>query len=366
MQALAHLTFPDTGQIAVAVSGGGDSMALLAMLSVRPDLITAQRLLAVTVDHGLRPESAGEAERVKRWCDVAGIAHVTQRWMHPATGHGVQAAARAARYALLGDAAAQAGAVAVLTAHTLDDQRETVAMRARRGPGRGLAGIAPATRHMASGLWFCRPFLGVSRASLRDWLRGTGTGWIDDPSNDNASFERIRLRRALRAADGNHLARLDAEVAAASRARVCESEAVAQWLAQHARPAGQRRFTLDRSACGRDGEVAVAALRLLLAHGGRRDQLPAREAVLSRMEMLGGNGDGRFTLSGCLVTARGGTASIMPEPSRRGQVRQSVGVMVPGLHPWASLLPLHDLAAAASLARLAGLEDPAAPRLGGL
>ncbi|MCB1418997.1 MAG: tRNA lysidine(34) synthetase TilS [Notoacmeibacter sp.] len=365
-RALSRLTFPATGKIAIAVSGGGDSMALLAMLAARHDLLDTNRLLAITIDHGLRVESADEAAEVARWCAGRGIAHATRRWADPVTGPGVQAAARLARYRLLSQAALDAGAIAVLTAHTRDDQRETVAMRQLRGEGRGLSGIAPATLFMESGLWFCRPFLGVARDSLRQWLAGAGISWVDDPSNDNARFERVRLRRALNGVRLEDAADLDVAASTFAAERVAMARQVADWLDRHVTSTDARAFMIDRAAFGTMPEVELLALRILLAHAGRRDHLPGEGQVAGRLGPLAALAPLRFTLGGAVVSARRGSVSIKPEGPRRGVDRPSGERQQDGLHPWASLLPIHDIEAVRALSRLAGLAEPESPPVGGI
>jgi tRNA(Ile)-lysidine synthase len=180
----------------VAVSGGSDSMGLLLSLAelCASGHYPGIRLCACTVDHDLRAGSAEEAQWVATVCAHHGVHHLTRRWSGLKPQAGLQAAARAKRYALLVDAAGEAGADAILSAHTLDDQHETVTMRATRSQeGVGLSGMADAVL-LESAIWLLRPFLGLGRAEIRSFLQERGQGWIDDPSNSNPKFERVRVR----------------------------------------------------------------------------------------------------------------------------------------------------------------------------
>ena len=190
---------PQTGRILLAVSGGGDSMAMLHMAG---DGRCAGRLHVATVDHGLRAGSADEARMVAQAAASRGLTHTTLVWRRAGT-RPTQAAAREARYALLVDEARRVGASAIALAHTCDDQAETVLMRALRigasSGTRGLSGIAPLATH--EGIRLCRPLLDTKRGTLRDHLSASGAAWTDDPSNDDPAHERVRIRRRLASGD---------------------------------------------------------------------------------------------------------------------------------------------------------------------
>ncbi|TCM53582.1 tRNA(Ile)-lysidine synthase [Rhizobium sp. PP-F2F-G48] len=196
--------------ILVAVSGGSDSIGLLLALHHALETSGApHRLVACTIDHALRPGSAAEAAAVARRCQGLGIPHHVARWSHSGVTSGLQAEARLARYRLLCAAAETFGADLVVTGHSADDQAETIAMRAARSrqggvdrdrfpiglPPIGLAGMADAVL-FGRRLWICRPFLGIRRQAVREMLTSRGEGWIDDPSNDDPRFERVRIRKA--------------------------------------------------------------------------------------------------------------------------------------------------------------------------
>jgi tRNA(Ile)-lysidine synthase len=191
---LARLNTPL--RLLVAYSGGGDSSGLLAALAeewkTNPNLDIS--LAAATVDHGLRLGSAEEARAVGALPESLGIPHHILTWEGEKPKTGIQAAAREARYRLLGGLAREIGADLIVTAHNLDDQMETVAMRQARNPeARG--GISEAVLYDRR-IWVYRPLLQVRRDAIRDYLAARGIGWVDDPSNDNDRFERVRVRKA--------------------------------------------------------------------------------------------------------------------------------------------------------------------------
>ncbi len=206
--------------LVIAVSGGPDSTALL-VLAARwaKRLKRAPKLVAVTVDHGLRAQAAREAAAVKRLARTLGVTHRTLRWRGKKPKSGLQEAARIARYRLLARAAAAAGCAHILTAHTLDDQAETVLFRLARGSGLvGLAGMAhasPLPLGGAGAIFLVRPLLHIPKARLIATLKAARVPYSEDPGNRDPRFTRARLRTLMPALareglDARGLARLAA------------------------------------------------------------------------------------------------------------------------------------------------------------
>ena len=182
-------------RLGVAVSGGGDSLALLYLLN---DIYTGAGgvLQAITVDHGLRAGSAAEAEMVADQCAKLGISHQILRWQGWDKTGNLQDEARRARYGLMADWARAEGLDAIALGHTADDQAETVLMRlARRSGVDGLAAMSP--KRKANEMIWLRPMLDLKRNDLRNYLAGSGITWIEDPSNEDTRFDRIKARHAL-------------------------------------------------------------------------------------------------------------------------------------------------------------------------
>jgi tRNA(Ile)-lysidine synthase len=213
---------PAGERIGVAVSGGPDSLALLLLAAaVRPGKVEA-----ATIDHALRPESAGEAARVANICEQLGVPHaiLTAEWESvPVTA--IQARARAQRYRLLATWAVERSLSAVVTAHHLQDQAETLMMRLNRAGGvRGMAAMRPVRRLGGGKLKLARPLLSWSHDELEAICAEAGVEPVRDPSNEDEKFERVRIRKAIAAADW-----LDPKALARSAAHLAAADAALAW-----------------------------------------------------------------------------------------------------------------------------------------
>lgn len=191
--------FEEQPHIAVAVSGGADSLAL-TLLADEWAKEHHGTVTALTVDHGLRPESAGEARLVGVWLTKLGIEHHTLPWTGPKPKSGLQEAARVARYEIMADWCRQAGVLHLLTAHHRDDQVETYLMRAQQGSGPdGLSGMSAVKA--LRGCQLIRPFLSLPGKAPKDYLRNLGQDWVEDPSNHDERFTRIQIRQSIAEAE---------------------------------------------------------------------------------------------------------------------------------------------------------------------
>ena len=211
-----------TGRLALAVSGGPDSLALLLLAHAA----LPGRIAAATVDHGLRPESAAEAALVGKICSELEVPHSALRVaVEPGN---IQAQARAARYAALAVWMARDGLDALATAHHADDQAETLLARLNRGSGAaGLAGVRARGAVPGTRLALVRPLLGWRRADLAEVVTLAGLTPVQDPSNGDDKFDRARLRKALAGADW-----LDVPALALSAANLADADAALDWAAQ--------------------------------------------------------------------------------------------------------------------------------------
>lgn len=285
--------------VAVAVSGGSDSLALLYLLNDWASR-AHRRLLVLTVDHCLRAESDAEAQIVADQCAALSIAHETLRWETPKRSQNL---ARRARYRLLGEAAKRYGAQIILTGHTLDDVIETVFIRRRRGirtemsVGPSLAAPLPIWPE-GRGLTVLRPLVRVRRSALQDFLRHRQVEWLSDPSNENVAFERVRVRQFFKSHPS--LYHRSADLISEMQAR--RQTADAQFAAQ-----------LSQTSVAPDGLIDTESVqisdRLLVilgrcASGGDRD--PRLSAVTLMRESLDRVG-ARQTLGGAWFqrTAKG-------------------------------------------------------------
>jgi len=312
--------------VAVAVSGGPDSLALTLLLVEWASARDAT-VAAITIDHGLRAESAAEAEQVGRW--LAGrtnLRHSIIRWQGPKPESAVQSTARDARYALLTDHCRAAGILHLCLAHQLDDQIETHRMRAARGSSDyGLAGMS-ALRPWR-GIRLLRPLLGVPKAVLRATLAARGQPWLEDPSNSNPAFERARLR-AERAAGPEDETRQKAQLHRLGLERHRRDVEAATILAESLTldPAGWA--TIDLAPLDPEAPAARSALaRLLQCIGG--SGYPVAEARLSEAMAALRQDAADFTLGGCHLRREGGRLEVFRD---WGAIRDRIPVK-PGERP---------------------------------
>jgi tRNA(Ile)-lysidine synthase len=325
-------SFPTSGRVILAVSGGADSTALLVLAQRwRRRRTRGPELVAATIDHGLRPGSRSEAKAVGALARRLGVQHEILSWRGAKPKTGIEAAARAARYRLLGDLARRLGAEAVATAHTLDDQAETVLMRLAAGSGpAGLAGMRP--RDGRHGIVLLRPFLAVRKARLVATLARAGVAWVDDPMNADPAFARVRLRAAgaVLAREGLTAERLSRFAARMARFEEAVAAAVETARARVADP--QRSGHLDgRALLAVPEEIALRLLAAAIVGAGApcTAEKPLR---LQRLEALwrdiraaiAGRRATRRTLAEALVAVdRNGIVSITAAPPRRSPLRQS-------------------------------------------
>lgn len=308
-------------RVLLAVSGGADSMALMHLAADWRDAAPDSRpaIQVVTVDHRLREEAAAEARWVADQAEKRGLAHAILEWRDAKPRTGLQDAAREARYRLLSDFARKGGHAAIVTAHHADDQAETVLMRLMRGSGvDGLAGI-PALGARA-GMALHRPFLGLSKARLVATLEAASRDWIEDPSNEDARFERVRVRRALGDLAGLGLtsAKLGLSARRAGRAAEALDWATSEIAGEIVRVDTCGYCEIDRTRLADlPEEIALRLLGRVLSAvgGGARFRLARCESLLSA---LCGEEAHDATLAGCLVRSRGGGVSVYREPGRRG------------------------------------------------
>lgn len=299
--------FEASPHLAVAVSGGPDSLAL-CFLAHRWAGARGGRVTALTVDHGLRSGSRAEAMQVGRWLNDRGIEHRLLPWIGEKPAAGIQAAARAARYELMSRWCEDAGVLHLLLGHHQWDQAETVLMRQCRGSGLdGLAGMAAVVETAAVRL--VRPLLSTSPACLRAVLSSAHQPWIEDPSNSDPAFTRNRVRCLLPrlAESGVAVPSVIANAARMARARMALDGAVSTLLARccHLFAGGYARLNACVLASA-PGEVSTRALGGLLAVvGGRTHAAPAEKLERIVFQMVRDRSLSAATLGRCRLVRAG-------------------------------------------------------------
>ena len=318
--------------LVLAVSGGPDSTALMVLAARwRQSLKVKPALIAVTIDHGLRAESGREAAAVGRLARKLGLPHRILRWTGAKPKAGLQRAARAARYRLLADAARKAKASHVLTAHTLDDQAETVLIRMSRGSGvTGLGAMARMSALPGAGqepIKLVRPLLDIPKARLIATLRAAKIAYADDPSNRDPRFTRARLRGLMPALarEGLDARRLSLLARRLKRADTAIEAAVDRAEAELAlTPSASGSIAFDAAGYARlPAEIALRLIGRALARTGNEGpvELAKLEALKAALDAAQNAGNARFrrSLAGAMVTLTGRQIAVERAPPRRGK-----------------------------------------------
>ena len=306
----------------VAVSGGSDSIGLLHWLM---DNHSELQLHVVTVDHGLREDAATEAMAVKQHCAKLGLAHTTVTW--EASGSASSAAAREARYHLLARTADESNAPTIALGHTLDDQAETLIMRALRmtphSGTRGLSGMSEWATFDKVRLW--RPLLNVRREQLRKKLQSLSVSWIDDPTNENTSYERVRVRTVLaRCPDelpsSDNLARL---AHLSGRTRHWINRLVGSHIESDVRLISNNHAEYAPKDETSDTLMKEVLIWLILICGGLSHRSPV-EKIKHFCAVAKNDGRKTMTLGRCLLQTRDGKISVKRENRNRPPLPQRV------------------------------------------
>ncbi len=312
--------------LGLAVSGGGDSMAMLHLMA-RLGEREGWQLEAVTVDHRLRPEAADEAAFVARACASLGVGHSLLAWDHGEISGNLMDQARVARYALMAGWARDKGISLVALGHTADDQAETVLMGLARKAGvDGLSGMRSAWRQ--HGILWTRPLLDQTRATLRGYLRRHWLDWRDDPTNDDPGFSRIKARRALTA-----LAPLgiDAETLAAVAGNLdMARSALVRYVAEASRSIASEAagaVTIERAGflalpLEIQRRLLISSLRWVASA-----EYPPRENGVNRVQAAILT-EGTAMLAGCRVRATEALIQVTREPKAVENAEAGPG------HPW--------------------------------
>jgi tRNA(Ile)-lysidine synthase len=292
-------------------------------------------LLAVTIDHGLRPQARAEAEAVKRLAKQCGVAHRIMGWTGPKPASGLQQAARAARYRLLAEAAAKFGADTVVTAHTLDDQAETLLMRMSRGSGiTGLGGmtrVSPLPGSQKAPIRLVRPFLDLPKARLVATVTAACLDCADDPSNRDPRFTRSRIRSLMPAfsREGLTSARLGQLARRLQRVEAALEVATdAAWRTlAHEQGGEPATVLLDHVFATLPQEVQLRLLGRAIAQVGDEGpvELAKLEALYQALACADGRPRVRRTLAGAMVTRDEGGLTIERAPARRRSARPRSG-----------------------------------------
>jgi tRNA(Ile)-lysidine synthase len=343
--ALERLGSPLSAPFALAVSGGGDSVALMHLAAdwLRARKRPLDRGFVLTVDHGLRSGSAKEAAATADWAENIGFSAHTLRWRGQRPRSNVEDGARNARYGLIGDWCRANGVAAVLVAHTRDDQAETFLLRLGRGSGvDGLSAMRSRAPYPLPGydrIELVRPLLDIARDELRADLAARGASFIEDPMNEDPRFARVRIRQALPALDAAGLTTVRIAQAAGhlARAREALDADTERFLSKHAHFTPESAYFDGSALRAEPREIGLRALSAILLRVSGKAYRPRFE----RLEHLYGalrSSKAASTLSGCRIGPapkdfrRFGAATLevrREKPRRRGVADKDVAQKKP-------------------------------------
>jgi len=295
------------GPIAVAVSGGGDSVALMLLLRAYAKSNKLAPPIVLTVDHGLRKNAANDARQVAAWAKAAGLEAHVLKWAGAKSASGVEAAARDARYRLMGDWLVKKKITTLHVGHTQDDQAETFLLRLARGSGLdGLAAMSATAPWPVAGydLTVSRPLLNIARDELRAHLTALDQPWLEDPMNDDSAFDRVKIRKAREAlADaGLTAARIAAAAGHLGRARAA-LDVMTEAVLERAARRTQSGVALDPAAlAAAPREIGLRALAALLMAVSGQPYRPRFESLERLFDRLAeGTLGAGATLHGCHI-----------------------------------------------------------------
>jgi tRNA(Ile)-lysidine synthase len=301
--------------VALAVSGGSDSIALMHLAN-RWALLRGISVTVLTVDHGLRSASPNEAKQVSQWATELGLAHETLVWDGPKPKTQIQAKARQSRYDLMTGWCVANGVPVLMTGHTMNDQAETVAMRLKRSRSlESLSAIRPVLDW--KGIKIYRPMLKLKRLELQDFLRANDLLWLDDPSNENDAFERVRTRRAMGETAIEPLALL----ADRSREKIIEKKHEINALSSNLKVFSEGYLAIERAHLTASDVIAVFLQHVIDVMGGSVTDRAERERLAT---WLSKESSGRKTLGGVLFSLRQRDILFIREAGRIGFAAESV------------------------------------------
>ena len=305
--------------IAIGVSGGGDSLALL-LLAQEWATLRGGTVVALSVDHRLRAGAMDELRHVGEVCAGQGIAHHVLVWQHEGVASAVQSRARRARYDLMSNWCREAGILHLAVAHTAEDQAETQAMRIERAPsGPGVAGMASV--RLEQGVRLLRPLLGQSGKDLRGYLKTLSIDWVEDPSNQDRRFERVRKRQ-----DMHDVAPGVDEV----RRRISRDQKIAELASKHLSLSPAGFAVMRREVLSGDEYLSVSLIAHVLRTVSGSAYLPPADKVTGLRSRLAGPDRGGMTLGGCLLIPDNETILI----TREYQISETICLNDALKHDW--------------------------------